>query len=289
MYPLNFDGKLVFFPTEDNLKTSGFLMSAKGKDVVLFVHGMGGNFYKDGFLKGARELIKRNISFFSFNNRGAEIVKDFRDLNWEHHTLGTAFEIFEDSIKDIRAAISYLSQLGYENFHLLGHSTGCQKILFYQYSTQDERVKSLIHVSPAEDYEIWKNGLKDFERIVATAKEMVERGEGDKIILPLYERTGELWSAQRFLSFADKSNMEARMFNYDNLDIFSKVQTPTLIFLGKEDPYFLKDLEWYKEKLERSYKGEKIRVEIMPGDHSFHGREKEVFKRISKFVGKFED
>ncbi len=284
MYPLNFNGKLVFFPTEDNLKTSGFLMPARGKDVVLFVHGMGGNFYKDGFLKGAKKLVKRDVAFFSFNTRGAEVVKDFRDINGEHHMLGTAFEIFEDSIKDIRAAISYLSQLGYENFHLLGHSTGCQKILFYQYSTQDERVKSLIHVSPAEDYEIWKNGLGDFERFVAIAKDMMDKGEGNRIIIPLYERTGELWSARRFLSFADKSNMEARMFKYENLDIFSKIQTPTLIFLGKDDQYFLKDLEWYKEKLEKNYKGVKIRVEIMPGDHSFHGYEDILFQRIADFI-----
>ena len=285
MYPLDFDGKLVFFPTEDNLKTSGFLMPARGKDVVLFVHGMGGNFYKDGFLKGARELVKRDVAFFSFNTRGAEVVKDFRDINGEHHMLGTAFEIFEDTVKDISAAITYLAHIGYENFHLLGHSTGCQKILFYQYSTQDERVKSLIHVSPAEDYEIWKNELGvDFERVVAIAKDMLDKGEGDRIIIPLYERTGELWSARRFLSFADKSNMEARMFDYENLSIFSQIRTPTLIFLGKDDQYFLKDLEWYKEKLERSYNGKKIKIEIMPGDHSFHGYEDILFHRIAEFI-----
>ena len=285
MYPLDFDGKLVFFPTEDNLKTSGFLMPARGKDVVLFVHGMGGNFYKDGFLKGARELVKRGVAFFSFNTRGAEIVKDFRDINGEHHMLGTAFEIFEDTVKDISAAITYLTHIGYENFHLLGHSTGCQKILFYQYSTQDERVKSLIHVSPAEDYEIWKNELgENFERVVAIAKDMLNKGEGNRIIIPLYERTGELWSARRFLSFADKSNMEARMFDYENLSIFSQIRTPTLIFLGKDDQYFLKDLEWYKEKLERSYNGKKIKIEIIPGDHSFHGYEDILFHRIAEFI-----
>lgn len=260
-------------------------MPARGKDVVLFVHGMGGNFYKDGFLKGARELVKRDVAFFSFNTRGAEVVKDFRDINGEHHMLGTAFEIFEDTVKDISAAITYLTNIGYEKFHLLGHSTGCQKILFYQYSTQDERVKSLIHVSPAEDYEIWKNELGvDFERFVAIAKDMMDKGEGNRIIIPLYERTGELWSARRFLSFADKSNMEARMFDYKNLSIFSQIRTPTLIFLGKDDQYFLKDLEWYKEKLERSYKGEKIKIEIMPGDHSFHGYEDILFRRIAEFI-----
>jgi len=76
------------------------------------------------------------------------------------------------------------------------------------------------------------------------------------------------------------------MFNYENLDVFSKVQTPTLVFLGKEDPYFLKNLEWYKERLERSYRGERIKVEIMHGDHSFHGYEDILFQKVAEFIHK---
>ncbi len=285
MYPSIFEGSIAFFTTKDNLKTSGFLMQAKGKDAVIFIHGMGGHFYKDGFLKGARLLLEHNISFFSVNTRGADIVKDFKDLKGEHHTLGTAFEKFEDSKWDIGAAIDFLESLGYENFHLMGHSTGCQKILYYAYSTRDTRVKSLIHVSPADDYEIWKEELGDnFEKIVAIAKDMVARGEGDKIIVPLYERTGELWSASRFLSFADRTKMEARMFNYENLEAFSQVMNPTLVFLGTEDQYFLRPLDWYAEKLRKAYKGEKLKIEIMLGDHSFHGEEEALFRKIGRFI-----
>jgi pimeloyl-ACP methyl ester carboxylesterase len=284
MCPLKFKGELVFFPSKDNLKTAGFLIPANGKDVVIFIHGMGGHFYKDGFLKGAKLLLEHGISFFSFNTRGADVVKDFKDLNGEHHTLGTAFEKFEDSKYDIKAAIDFLESSGYENFHLMGHSTGCQKILYYAYEERDDRVKSLIHVSPAEDYEIWKNEYEDFKKFISIAKNMQERGEGNKIIIPLYEKTGELWSASRFMSFADKRNMEARMFNYENLEIFSEIKTPTLIFLGKDDPYFLKPVDWYAEKLRMAYHGKKLEIEIMPGDHSFHGYEEKIFERILGFV-----
>ncbi len=280
-----FDGKLVFFKTRDDMKTAGFLMEYGKDDIVLFIHGMGGNFYKMGFLKGARELSKMGISFFSFNTRGADIVKDFRDMRGEHHTMGTAFERFEDLEKDIGAAIDFLSFLGFKRFHLIGHSTGCQKILYYAWKSGDSRVKSLIHVSPAEDYEIWKNSLgEDFEKFVEMAWEMQSKGDGDKLLIPLYEKTGEIWSASRFLSFASRENYEARMFNYEGLEIFSQVKLPMQIFLGTDDPYFPRGVEWYASKLRNAYQGRNLRIEIMPGDHSFHGYEEILFQKIEGFV-----
>ncbi len=279
------EGSLSFFETSDGLKTAGFLLRGTKDTVVVFVHGMGGNFYKQGFLYGARELFKKGISFFSFNTRGAEIIKDFRDLEGNHHLLGTAFENFEESTWDIQAAIEYLESLGYKDIHLMGHSTGCQKMLYYAYKSVDDRVKSLIHLSPAEDYEIWKNSLgSEFEKFLSLARQMVEEGRDNEIILPLYEKTGEFWSAHRFLSFASRDNLEAKMFNYEELHIFSKVKLPTMVVLGKEDPYFPKGVGWYAERLKHAYRGERIEIVIMEGDHSFHGFEKELFKNIGDFV-----
>ncbi|OYT60095.1 alpha/beta hydrolase [Euryarchaeota archaeon ex4484_178] len=281
-----FGGELYIFPTGDNLRTSGFLMGAESDEVIVFLHGMGGNFYKWGILQGAREILDRGISLFTFNNRGAEIVKDFKDLEGEHHTLGTAFENFEECTEDISVALDLLEDTGYSRFHLLGHSTGCQKILYYAYKSKDPRISSLIHLAPADDYEIWRNELgEDFLRIVDIANDMISRGEGNKIIWELYEKTGTLWTASRFLSFASRENWEAKMFNYENLEIFSQVKLPTLIFLGNEDPYFLKPIDFYAEKLRNAYKGEKLKLKIVNGgDHSFHGKEKEVFGEIVEFV-----
>jgi len=285
MNHLEFEGILTLFTVEDAIKTTGFLIKSYGKDVVVFIHGMGGNFYKEGFLKGARILKERGISFFSFNSRGAEVVKDFSDMRGDHHLMGTAFEKFEECVMDIKGALNYLGSVGYKRFHLMGHSTGCQKILYYAYITGDERIKSLIHISPADDYEIWKNYLgEDFEKIVKLAEEMVRRGDGDKLLLSLYEKNEDFWSARRFLSFASRANWEARMFNYEDLSIFSQVKIPTFVALGTEDEYFFKPVKWYANKLKDAYRGEKIRVEIMPGDHSFHGYEETLFLKIAYFI-----
>ena len=275
-------GKLVFFNTKDGLRTSGFLLDSGGDDIIVFVHGMGGNFYKEGFIKEASDVLDE-YSFFSFNTRGAEVVKSFKDSKGDRHLLGTAFEKFEECVQDIDGAVELLKSLGFDRIHLMGHSTGCQKILYYALNRKG--IESLIHLAPADDYEIWKNYLgEDFERYVSIARDMVSKGEGDKLMVEMYKRTGDLWSAKRFLSFASRENWEARMFNYEDLSTFSEVKIPTFVALGREDQYFLRPVEWYAERLKNAYRGEKLKVEILPGDHSFHGYEELLFRKILDFL-----
>ncbi len=287
-YPLEFKGKLVFFTTTDNIKTSGFLMESGGDEIAIFVHGMGGSFAKDGFLFGAGKLLERGISFFAFNNRGAEIVKSFKNTRGDkYYTFGTAFEKFEDSARDIKGAINYLESLGYQKFHLIGHSTGCQKILYYAWKRKDKRVKSLIFLSPSDDYPIWEEYLGDeLEKAVEIAQNMEDRGYGNTLHYFIYRRTGAIWSASRFLSFADRERNEARMFNYDSsLPILGKVKSPMLFFFGTYDDTLYHEFEWYEEKIKNARKFGKTEIVKVPrGDHSFHGKEEEVFERIAEFI-----
>ena len=287
-YPEEFDGKLVFFTTTDYIKTAGFLMDSQGEDVAVFDHGMGGSFAKDGFLRGARILVERGISYFAFNTRGAEIVKSFKNARGDkYYIFGTAFERFEDSARDIKGALNYLESLGYTRFHLVGHSTGCQKILYYAWKRRDPRVRSLIFLSPSEDYPIWANYLgEDMEKAIEIARNMVDRGHGDDLHYFLYRRTGEIWSASRFLSFADRDHVEAMLFNYESdLPVLSRIRIPVLFFFGSSDDTLFHDIDYYEEKVKKAYRGEKIEVVRVPrGDHSFHGKEEEVFSRMAEFI-----
>ncbi len=287
MKSYRFPGELIIFEAKDGLKIAGFLMRGTSKDIVLFVHGMGGHFYKDGMLKGAYILQNSEMGFFSISTRGAEIVKSFRTMDGEERYIyGTAFEKFEDCVKDIEAAIDLLESLGYTRIHLMGHSTGCQKILYYQHISKDDRIKSLIFLSPAEDYEIWKDELgEEFEKIVAIAKNMVADGKGDEIIIPLYRKTGAIWSAQRFLSFASKENPEAMAFDYDTLNMFSSIRIPVCAIFGMADSYFLKPIDYYVKQLRSAYKGNRLDICIIENaDHSFHGAEDKVFQKIVGFI-----
>ncbi|MCZ7591699.1 MAG: alpha/beta hydrolase [Kiritimatiellae bacterium] len=95
----------------DGLLTQG----AKQSDtLLLFVHGMGGNFYRSELRK--QMLLQgpcAGIDVLSFNNRG--------------HEDNVADEVFVDCRHDIDAAIEFGRKQGYRRFILLGHSTGCQK------------------------------------------------------------------------------------------------------------------------------------------------------------------
>ncbi|NPA75867.1 MAG: alpha/beta fold hydrolase, partial [Euryarchaeota archaeon] len=279
-YPVEFEGKLVFFTATDRVKLSGFLVPAEGKDVAVFVHGMGGSFAKDGVLSGARKLVEQGISFFSFTNRGAEIVKSFKNARGDRYmVMGTAFEKFEDSARDIKGALNYLESIGYERFHLIGHSTGCQKILYYAWKRRDKRVKSLIFLSPSDDYPIWRVYLgEDFGKAVEIAQNMKDLGHGDELHYFVYRRTGAIWSASRFLSFADRDCVEASLFNYDSsLNILSRVHLPMQFFFGTADDTLFYPLEFYEKKIRDAYMGPRLEVEkIKRGDHSFHGKEDEV-------------
>ncbi len=284
-YPDEYTGTLVFFTATDRLKLSGFLMG-KGEDVVVFVHGMGGSFAKDGFLSGARVLLRRGISFFAFNNRGAEIVKSFKNARGDKYmVMGTAFEKFEDSARDIKGAINYLRDSGFERIHLMGHSTGCQKILYYAWKRRDTRVKSLIFLSPSDDYPIWRAYLgDDFDKAVQIAQNMKDMGRGDELHYFVYRRTGAIWSALRFLSFADRDCPEAKMFNYDSsLQILSKVRVPMQFFFGTADDTLIHPVDFYRDKILSARSDADVQI-IPRGDHSFHGKEEMVFEKIAGFI-----
>jgi len=285
---MEFEGRLVFFLTTDNVKTSGFIIESDGDEAVLFVHGMGGGFAKDGVLLGSIKLVERGLAFFTFNTRGADIVKSFKNGRGNrYYVFGTAFERFEDSARDIKGAINYIEALGYKKVHLIGHSTGCQKILYYAWKRKDKRVKSLIFLSPSDDYPIWRESLgDDFDKAVAIAQNMEDRGRGDEIHYFLYKRTGAIWSASRFLSFGDRDRVEAMLFNYDSeLDIIRKVRLPMLFFFGGSDETLYHDFEFYEKKLKSSYIGPRIEILKVPrADHSFHGKEMEVFEKIGEFI-----
>mgnify|MGYP001604750315 CR=1 FL=1 len=127
--------KWVQFESTDKLLLPGMLFEpdSKTKKVAINLHGNGSSsvFYNfertDSF---AKELNKQNISFFTFNNRGAHYIKKLKINNEEKEEIkiGTAFELIKDCIKDIDGAIELLKSLGYEEFYLIGHSTGANKI-----------------------------------------------------------------------------------------------------------------------------------------------------------------
>jgi len=110
----------IYFETCDKVNLFGILHTPEKitDEIIISVHGMGSNCMKKRENIFAQNVTKSGKAYFSFNNRGAELMTR---LSKDENILiaGTAFEEILDSHFDITAAINKMSELGYKKVHLL--------------------------------------------------------------------------------------------------------------------------------------------------------------------------
>ena len=140
----------IYFNTEDNAELFGLLHTSENqtdKEVVIAIHGMGSNCFKQRDDIIAQKLTSNNISYFSFNNRGFGLVNKIIK-NGSGILQGTAFEDVKDSYYDIVSAIKLMASKGYEKIHLQGHSLGSTKSVYvYNKLLQNNETKILNKIS----------------------------------------------------------------------------------------------------------------------------------------------
>lgn len=256
------DGALVAFPAAGGRKDrmlDGFYRPAPKKNMPLlvFVHGMGSNFYrsalKKAFLEAAPAL---ELGVLAFNNRGAE--------------RGTEDEKFRICLSDLDAAAEFARRRGHRKLVFIGHSTGCQKIAYWQAQRRHPAVAGLVLLAPADDYAATRRDLgKRFEKKVAWARKKVAAGQGDAPVTGLYER----FTAERFLSLADVKRVEANVFRYAGaLTQFRRVTCPVLAVFGENEEFAAIPPAEMLAILRRKTNSRDFDDWLIPGaDHGFHG------------------
>ncbi|MDR0993942.1 MAG: alpha/beta fold hydrolase [Verrucomicrobiota bacterium] len=222
------DGSLVALPADGPRGKArfldGFFRPAPEaiSPLLVFVHGMGSNFYRSALKKAFLDVAPAmGVSILSFNNRGAE--------------RGTEDERFETCLLDLDAVMSFARRHGYRQIVLIGHSTGCQKATFWQAKRQRREVKGVVLLAPTDDQATVQRDLgRRFEQKVAWAREQVALGKGDRLVAGLYER----FTAARFLSVADPRRTEASLFRYAGpLTHFRRVRCPVLAIFGEKEEF----------------------------------------------------
>lgn len=131
----------VSFITPDELTLPGLLYEpdVETKTVAIYLHGNGGSsvFYKpEENTIIAEALVRKNIAYFPFNNRGAGFIQKFkRIINGKkiRKNYGMTYELIKECIIDIDVAIDYLKTKGYRKFYLIGSSTGANKVVVYNF------------------------------------------------------------------------------------------------------------------------------------------------------------
>jgi pimeloyl-ACP methyl ester carboxylesterase len=205
------------------------------------MHGSAGNFYENRFIDHIADRTNgAGYAFLTGDNRGRDYFSDFlRQKNGELSSvrIGTAFEIFEECIHDIRGWIDFLVERGYRKVVLEGHSTGAIKVTYYQSVLQDKRVVGLILMSPSDDIALQQRDLRDrFHESVRIAEQMVKERHGRDFMPPrLYEYQ---ISASTYLDFFGPKTA-AGIFNFASksnaLGRLSRIKCPILAFYGTKD------------------------------------------------------
>lgn len=271
-------GALVAF-TANGRRLDGFLSRGEKRRPVLLVlvHGMGGDFYHSGLKK---ELMARAPSagcdVLSFNNRGSGD--------------GVRAERFADCLADLDAALAFGRREGYRRFVLAGHSTGCQKIAYFQGRRQDPAIEALVHLAPGDDYAILRRdmGGRALARLAVWARGRVAAGHGE-VPVPSGKGVPEMcagFSARRLLSIADPRQSEAGLFCYDGpMRLFSRLTLPMHVLFGDREEFACLPPAEMGDILRRKTASTNFRFSLIPGaDHGFHGKERETAGAVYAFV-----
>ena len=261
------EGWLVAFPAAGGRKVrmlDGFFRPAARKNapMLIYVHGMGSNFYRSALKKAFMEAAPAlGLGFLSFNNRGAE--------------RGTENERFRTCLHDLDAATAFARRQGYRKLVFVGHSTGCQKIAYWQARRRHSAVAGLVLLAPADDFAVTRRDLgRRFETKVSWAHKMVACGRGDAPVTGLYER----FTARRFLSLADFHATEANVFRYAGaLTHFRQVKCPVLAVFGELEEFAAIPPAEMLAILRRKTNSRDFDDWLLPGaNHSFKGCETEL-------------
>ena len=174
-------------------------------------------------------------------------AKGYTVLSLMHRHSRDEFQtLFEDIVYDIDTGLDFLEARGMQELILAGHSMGSIRITYYQASTQDPRVKALVHFAPTADIagpDGAAEGMSpDYEAKVAEAQAAVAAGRKKRDLSPDPNPAtaeipdtwidlvgGYLYNAEAFLSHwgpAAKAN---------NSDWMPKNTVPILMLAGTYD------------------------------------------------------
>lgn len=284
----------INFYAEDGTKLNGFLHKSKEttQDVILSIHGMSSNCFKERDNVIANTANNLNIYYFCFNNRGSELVKYItKNINGKKTKViaGTSYEEVLDSYYDIVGAILELRKLGYKNIYLQGHSLGCTKII-YTYNKLKEQnnteileiIKSIILLSLVDITSVLKVFLgKNFSYYINLANKMEREGKLQNLMPQ--EAFIHPVSCKTFLRYArDNKDIDIKQYN-----ILSKIDKPLFMRWGTDNEMIIDKPDELVKKVKQIIENKQSDVNYIEGaNHSYNEKEEILATQILEFIQK---
>lgn len=268
-------GEVIQIKTPRNYLLDGLLFGKKtAHTAYIFIHGLGGNLFS--LTELASSLVTSTSSVIVFNNRGfgtinrVRLIDQRRKRGYRSITAGSSYEVFSDCVDDIDGAVSWAKKAGAKRIVLVGHSTGCQKSVYYLKKRPKSLVSGAVLLAPMSDLAdmVRETPKPEYRRLITSAKKMIESGQAFSLM------PGSLMTAQRFLSLFSPES-EEEIFSYASLKkptVLQAVRKPLLVILAGSDEHRdrpIRDIAtWFKETLSNR----KVSVEVVKGaPHNFMG------------------
>lgn len=246
---------IVSVQTEDGVSLEGVFYENGGNTAIAHTHGTASFYGNEVFEPSLLNYCnQKGYSFLSFNNRGAKIS-------------GASTELFSDCPKDIDAWINFLSEKGYQNIILSGHSLGTEKIAHYMRNVSRPLISSMIFLAPSDtigNQQRYENSIGgDF---FLEAKKLVSSGNPDNLLSNSKAHAGVLpMSAAAYLDFYSpgKPLENALSFRKNRILPFP---VPVIAYVPTNDHYNITSPLAYQECLERIG----VDVVVCETDHDFN-------------------
>ncbi len=266
--------------------------SLRPRRVLIFVHGLGSSVFSHP--EYLVPFASRETAVLYFNNRGHDTMARLRrriagaGAKYISEPGGMAHEVFTACADDLHGAVALALAHHAREIILVGHSTGCQKIVYYLgRSAAPRQVRGAILLCPISDYASMLHARpRERRRAEQMARQFMRRGLPHRLLPP------EIWpeplDAQRFLSLYTPESAE-EVFPYAQpgkpARRLRRVTQPLLIVLAGADQYSDRPSEamaaWFLENARQS----EIRI-IAGAGHGFHGYEKPLHLMLRRWLAR---
>lgn len=273
--------------TADGLKLPMVHFESDKKDIcVICIHGMCGTIIDNYFATvWGKFLADKNIGFIYEHNRGHSIENDIVMKDDSFKRCGCMYEIFEDCIYDIDLAIETAKIKGYKKFILLGHSYGCNKVIYYYYKKHPD-ILGMILASAPDMVGSHISAQPDYEELLKEAKENIDNNELTKLLHKMIEDYMYMSSGTYYNWYNENSNLNNLpvISNPEHWEQFGTIDIPVLTFSGaKEEDYYL-HLDLLKEKAINCNNFEYKIIENT--GHTYKNKENEIGNLIYNWIKK---
>ncbi len=278
--------ELIDIVTPRQYKLHGMWMgSLSAQTVFVHIHGLTSNMFNGQTITS---LSNDKTAVLAFNNRGNGIVSKLKHLNpnnpkgYDSEIAGTAHEVFEDCVDDIEGAVAFAQKRGAKSIYLVGHSTGCQKSLYYLVKSKlNQNVSGVILICPISDYTTisLEADKTQYNKALTFARQMVKKGKPHELI-PSEYWPNELLDAQRFISmYTPESSEEIFSYSQPTKDplIYQSVETPMLVIFAGSDEYADRPAQKLQEWFDPHTKSKKYTSVVVENAlHNLKGYEEKI-------------